>query len=936
MGITLPLKAERFGLYTLNARVALSDGTAYTEQMVLARLPVEKELTEPQKLASPYGLNVHSAGKIVLVPFHKAGLVWFREYAFSYDWLLRARGEDGADAGWPNYPKIVSAYTAVGAKCLPVLQKSMAPPEIVPGKVSGRVGPDRIWNREICNIINAFPQITHWELNNEYDLPGDHWKAEEQIDWANYRAYHKRFASILDLLGGGELVAVENGRAGIWPQRVARCVQSGDFAKIAVVNGHHYCGTDAPEVNLGNFNMGSESKLPSLLFDDLRALKRAAQADGKNRQSWLTEFGWDTLAGPVVSPSEQAVYLPRAWMLALAAGTDKAFWFYNFDAPQPRQFFDGCGLLDARSQPKLSLCALAGLTSVLPNPSYVGDLEAGANTCGYVFQNEGKLIASLWTIQGDDGPTVHVQAQQLLDFLGNPIPGDAVRLKAAPVYAVGLSKSDVWYKQTAYSLETPHLVYATAGDVVRPVLRIANNRGEPMASQIKLVLPGGWTSENPEVSTQVAPGQTRMIELPFTIASAESQGLKEVILLVSEGQNLKRMPLKVLVQAPFTVEVSPIEGRPGRTQVTVKIINHSARPYRGTLRMRLPESWKAPTPEFPIAEIKPQEVRSVVCPLEWSAAWKPQETAQVEWDFGASQKVVQSLIPNQYVIHRARNVKLDGRLNDWGPETQLPSWMWGSTVGQPNARVHLAWAPEGLYGAVVVQDSKVQVQDPRSFWAGDVLELFLDTADNKQPRTAGPADHQFWLVPLPEAKRVYLGRWKMKEEIPSTRYDIAAVKGMAARQAEGYVMEFLLPAEQIKNYRPEVGGRLGLNLNLTVQGQQHTREVYWPISKNLGATTIRSDGAPSCWWNKPWTLVSSPAFLLDAYFRLVTETFRRFDKHHILLGHRFQPGTINNETVCRLSGQYMDLISFNYYTCGFDRNLLAPPRLDGRPADVLQ
>ena len=71
--------------------------------------------------------------------------------------------------------------------------------------------------------------------------------------------------------------------------------------------------------------------------------------------------------------------------------------------------------------------------------------------------------------------------------------------------------------------------------------------------------------------------------------------------------------------------------------------------------------------------------------------------------------------------------------------------------------------------------------------------------------------------------------------------------------------------------------------------------------------------------------------MLDAYFRLVTETFRRFDKHHILLGHRFQPGTINNETVCRLSGQYMDLISFNYYTCGFDRNLLA--RLRGWMGD---
>ena len=443
--ISRPLKMERFGLYTLQASVALSDGTDRTEQMTLARLPAERNLSEPEKLASPYGLNVHSGSRIVIEPFRKAGLVWFREYAFAYDWLLRAKGEDGKYAGWPYYPKMVGAYAEAGVKCLPVIQKSLQPPEVTGGKVTGRIGPDRNWTREISSIVMAFPQITHWELSNEYDLPAANSKVEEQIGWANYRAYHKQFGNILELLGGGELTAVENGRAGIWPDRLLRCVQSGDFASIGVVNVHHYCGTEAPEANLSNFNMGSESKLPTLLFDELRAVKRAAQADGKKRQSWLTEFGWDTLAGPVVSPYQQAVFLPRAWMVAMAAGTDKAFWFYNFDAADPKQFFDGCGLLDARGQPKLSLCSLAGLTSVLPNPRYVGDLEAGSNTCGYVFETDGKLVAALWTIQGDDGPTVQFQAERIQDYLGNPIDGQSARLSMAPVYAVGLSKKDRWY-----------------------------------------------------------------------------------------------------------------------------------------------------------------------------------------------------------------------------------------------------------------------------------------------------------------------------------------------------------------------------------------------------------------------------------------------------------------------------------------------------------
>jgi hypothetical protein len=62
---------------------------------------------------------------------------------------------------------------------------------------------------------------------------------------------------------------------------------------------------------------------------------------------------------------------------------------------------------------------------------------------------------------------------------------------------------------------------------------------------------------------------------------------------------------------------------------------------------------------------------------------------------------------------------------------------------------------------------------------------------------------------------------------------------------------------------------------------------------------------------------------LDAYFRVVTETFRKYDKNHMLIGNRLQPGTINNETLCRLSGKYLDIVSFNYYTYGFDAALLA-------------
>lgn len=61
---------------------------------------------------------------------------------------------------------------------------------------------------------------------------------------------------------------------------------------------------------------------------------------------------------------------------------------------------------------------------------------------------------------------------------------------------------------------------------------------------------------------------------------------------------------------------------------------------------------------------------------------------------------------------------------------------------------------------------------------------------------------------------------------------------------------------------------------------------------------------------------------LEEYFKLVSETFRKYDKNHMLIGNRLQSGTINNEQLCRISGKYMDVISFNYYTYHLDKDFL--------------
>ena len=61
---------------------------------------------------------------------------------------------------------------------------------------------------------------------------------------------------------------------------------------------------------------------------------------------------------------------------------------------------------------------------------------------------------------------------------------------------------------------------------------------------------------------------------------------------------------------------------------------------------------------------------------------------------------------------------------------------------------------------------------------------------------------------------------------------------------------------------------------------------------------------------------------IEACFKLTVETFRKYDRNHLLLGNRWQPGTANDETLCRIAGKYLDVVSINYYAPGIDREFI--------------
>jgi hypothetical protein len=61
---------------------------------------------------------------------------------------------------------------------------------------------------------------------------------------------------------------------------------------------------------------------------------------------------------------------------------------------------------------------------------------------------------------------------------------------------------------------------------------------------------------------------------------------------------------------------------------------------------------------------------------------------------------------------------------------------------------------------------------------------------------------------------------------------------------------------------------------------------------------------------------------LDKLFSLVESNFRKADKNHLLIGYRYQPITIKDQQLCEITGKYVDINSYNYYTHELDKEHL--------------
>ncbi|MCX7718037.1 MAG: hypothetical protein N2111_06490 [Candidatus Sumerlaeaceae bacterium] len=200
-----------------------------------------------------------------------------------------------------------------------------------------------------------------------------------------------------------------------------------------------------------HFYMPPRSPAEGGLARQLKSQREFYERQGIRVPMWITEIGWyaDRSRERQV---QQAVYLAQSYVLALAAGYERIFW-YNFINDTPDDSAMHYGLLTRpRLEPRLGFGAFAGLVSALDGLRFVKSLELGRFVHAYVFAAEGDdCTVAAWTERGE-GRLIPSEplAGSVADLFGNVCPGPAetVRLTSAPVF-IKVAKSHLSVLESA-------------------------------------------------------------------------------------------------------------------------------------------------------------------------------------------------------------------------------------------------------------------------------------------------------------------------------------------------------------------------------------------------------------------------------------------------------------------------------------------------------
>src|SRR5690606_12132606 len=147
------------------------------------------------------------------------------------------------------------------------------------------------------------------------------------------------------------------------------------------------------------------------------------------------------------------------------------------------------------------------------------------------------------------------------------------------------------------------------------VVRATNHRTSPMKGELKPILPTGWTCTG-GTAFDLAPEATTTLTLSVAVPKDQAVGEQTLRFLAEEGgKAVKTIEVRASVLTPLALKGSALEGRPGATELTLRILIQARSAVDAEVALALPASWSTPKTRIAVAGLKPDEMRALTVPL---------------------------------------------------------------------------------------------------------------------------------------------------------------------------------------------------------------------------------------------------------------------------------------------------------------------------------
>jgi len=445
---TIEVQAHRRGQY--NLALALSEENGKTlQQGTLSFCVIKSHLSKPSPPRSPFGVTCGMQNmELKITRLRQVGIKHLRPgIGLSWNYVEPKKGN--FNFGWSE--RFAEEYTRRGLMMLPVLGHT--PPwarkkiEEVLHWRQGRVPPANLddWSNYVRTVVSRFKgKVKEWEIWNEPNISV--FFAGTTRDYFDIlkAAYKACKTADPECRVFGCSTAGLNDKVFQWLEELFKL---GALDYMDGISIHPYRFRELPEEKLA---------------DDIRKLIALMKKYGEERDIYYTEFGWPStedkrgfvpwFSGVTNEPSElnQAQMLVRSWVISLAEGVDKLYW-YQWHAERWVCGPDLTALIrpDCFYTPKKAVVALNALIEKLENAEFIRPIPMQAEgQYGYEFRNPRGYVAVLWCIEGESKfkLTSIPKGLAVFDIWGNPVainPDTRVLL---------LSESPI-YVETASGLE---------------------------------------------------------------------------------------------------------------------------------------------------------------------------------------------------------------------------------------------------------------------------------------------------------------------------------------------------------------------------------------------------------------------------------------------------------------------------------------------------